>query len=92
MWWIIGVSVGMTNLLLVTWGLSHYIFPRCDWCKRRYCSWLSTSSFQYVFCSYRCNYWDMRDYIVHSAELDVGDVEEMLGRRGWIHPDLVGGR
>ena len=91
---IIRVLVGMLllNLVIVLWGLSHYIFPKCDWCKRRYCSWLSTSSFQNVFCSYRCNFWDMQDYIAHEAKLDIEDVGDMLSKRGWIHPDMIKGR
>ena len=79
----------LINATVLLWIVAQYGFPKCDWCHRRYWFRSSSSSFPYVFCSYRCNYWDMRDFIASRAELDIGEVEEMLGRRGWIHPDRL---
>ncbi len=47
---------------------------------------------QNVFCSYRCNYWDMRGYLAEEMHLDIAEVEQYLSRRGYAHPDLIGGR
>jgi hypothetical protein len=77
------------NLGILVWLGWHFGRPTCDWCGRRYWFWSSTSGFPQVFCSYRCNFWDMRDFIAMKAELDIGEVEEMLGRRGWVHPDKL---
>ena len=91
-WWILFVAWTLFNLTTCGWMAWHYVFSRCEWCHKRYIRWTSTSSCRNVFCSYRCNYWDMRGYLAEEMHLDIAEVEQYMSRRGYAHPDLIGGK
>ena len=86
---IIGVVIAIFNLTVLAIMAIRYLFPRCDWCHKRYYLRSSTSSFQNVFCSYRCNYWDMRDYIAVNVGVDISEIDDYMAKRGYPHPEVM---
>ena len=83
------LGVLVVNATVLGLAVLRFGFVKCDWCSKRYWYGRSTSSFPFVFCSYRCNFWDMRDFMATQTPADLADVEQVLARRGWIHPDHV---
>jgi len=88
-WWIIIAAWTLINLVIGAWILWHWCMRRCDWCHKLYLVWSSSSSSQNVFCSYKCNYWDLRGYLAEKMHIDIAEVEDYLSRHGYVHPDYV---
>jgi len=92
-WWAWLLVIWTTvNLSFLSLMMINYAHPMCDWCHRRYWIWSSNSSFQNVFCSYRCNYWDLRAFLAESGPMELLEADDYLSRRGYVHPDLVEAR
>ena len=88
LFWIMVTIGGMNSIVIIVMAVM-WLFPRCDWCHKRYYIWSSTSSFQNVFCSYRCNYWDMRDYIATNLNVDLIEIDDYMSQRGYPHPEVM---
>ena len=88
-YWIVLITWTVANTAWALWAVYVYTLRECEWCHRRYIVWTSNSSCKNVFCSYTCNYWDLRSYLAEEMDIDIAEVDAYLSRRGYIHPDLM---